>query len=63
MSAFCSRNARPRKALVRRPQSGQTWVSVQRRSSGQDRKEGMEADDLLCSRNAQSRTPLVGRAH
>ena len=24
--------------------------------------EGMEADDLLCSRNARSRTPLVGRA-
>jgi hypothetical protein len=22
----------------------------------------MEADDLLCSRNARSRTPLVGRA-
>ena len=25
-------------------------------------EEGMEADDLLCSRNARSRTPLVGRA-
>ena len=25
-------------------------------------KEGMEPDDLLCSRNARSRTPLVGRA-
>jgi hypothetical protein len=25
-------------------------------------KEGMEADDLLCSRNARSRTPLVERA-
>ena len=25
-------------------------------------EEGMEPDDLLCSRNAQSRTPLVGRA-
>ena len=24
--------------------------------------EGMEADDLLCSRNARSQTPLVGRA-
>ena len=24
--------------------------------------EGMEPDDLLCSRNARSRTPLVGRA-
>jgi hypothetical protein len=24
--------------------------------------EGMEADDLLCSRNARSRTPLVGHA-
>ncbi len=24
--------------------------------------EGMKADDLLCSRNARSRTPLVGRA-
>ena len=24
--------------------------------------EGMEADELLCSRNARSRTPLVGRA-
>jgi hypothetical protein len=23
----------------------------------------MEPDDLLCSRNARSRTPLVGRAH
>ena len=23
----------------------------------------MEADDLLCSRNARSKTPLVGRAH
>src|SRR5882762_10028513 len=26
------------------------------------RRGGMEADDLLCSRNARSRTPLVGRA-
>jgi hypothetical protein len=26
------------------------------------REEGMEPDDLLCSRNARSRTPLVGRA-
>src|SRR5438552_2006453 len=25
-------------------------------------EEGMEPDDLLCSRNARSRTPLVGRA-
>ena len=25
-------------------------------------EEGMEADDLLCSRNARSRTSLVGRA-
>jgi hypothetical protein len=25
-------------------------------------REGMEPDDLLCSRNARSRTPLVGRA-
>src|SRR5574342_205978 len=25
--------------------------------------EGMEPDDLLCSRNARSKTPLVGRAH
>jgi len=25
-------------------------------------EEGMEPDDLLCSRNAWSRTPLVGRA-
>ena len=25
-------------------------------------KEGMEPDDLLCSRNARSGTPLVGRA-
>jgi hypothetical protein len=25
-------------------------------------EEGMEADDLLCSRNARSMTPLVGRA-
>jgi len=24
--------------------------------------DGMEPDDLLCSRNARSRTPLVGRA-
>jgi hypothetical protein len=24
------------------------------------REEGMEPDDLLCSRNARSRTPLVG---
>src|SRR5574342_344166 len=24
--------------------------------------EGMEPDDLLCSRNARSKTPLVGRA-
>ena len=23
----------------------------------------MEPDDLLCSRNARSKTPLVGRAH
>ena len=23
----------------------------------------MESDDLLCSRNARSKTPLVGRAH
>ena len=25
-------------------------------------EEGMEPDDLLCSRNARSKTPLVGRA-
>src|SRR5437867_7144457 len=25
-------------------------------------EEGMEPDDLLCSRNARSRTPLVGHA-
>jgi len=25
-------------------------------------EEVMEPDDLLCSRNARSRTPLVGRA-
>ena len=25
-------------------------------------EEGMEADDLLCSRNARSQTPLVERA-
>jgi len=25
-------------------------------------EEGMEPDDLLCSRNARSGTPLVGRA-
>ena len=25
-------------------------------------KGGMEPDDLLCSRNARSKTPLVGRA-
>ncbi len=25
-------------------------------------EDGMEPDDLLCSRNARSRTPLVGRA-
>jgi hypothetical protein len=27
-----------------------------------DERSGMEPDDLLCSRNARSRTPLVGRA-
>jgi len=26
------------------------------------KREGMETDDLLRSRNARSRTPLVGRA-
>src|SRR5207247_9888528 len=28
----------------------------------QPEREGIEPDDLLCSRNARSRTPLVGRA-
>ncbi|MEP6957742.1 MAG: hypothetical protein ABI980_03360 [Nitrospirota bacterium] len=27
-----------------------------------ERKEGMEADDLLCSRNARLKKALVGRA-
>ena len=29
---------------------------------GHGTEKGMEADDLLCSRNARSKTPLVGRA-
>ena len=29
MLVLCSRNARPEKGLVRRPQSNQAWVSFQ----------------------------------
>jgi hypothetical protein len=32
------------------------------RSPARGTEEEMEPDDLLCSRNARSRTPLVGRA-
>ena len=48
----CSRNARPQKDERER-----TCAFLARRM-----EEGMEPDDLLCSRNARSRTPLVGRA-
>ena len=73
---LCSRNARPQKALVGRAQweinqppflrnnehawrDGEEWPGalLARRT-----EEGMETDDLLCSRNARSRAPLVGRA-
>jgi hypothetical protein len=31
-------------------------------SAALSKRGGMESDDLLCSRNARSQTPLVGRA-
>ncbi len=68
----CSQNARPRKALVRCAQSRATlatplWRGRERtRMGGHPRwscvpgtEEGMEPDDLLCSRNARSRTALA----
>jgi hypothetical protein len=42
------------------PASG--WDGQPGRPPARGIEEGMEADDLLCSRNARSRTPLVGRA-
>ncbi len=38
------------------------WRSRLNRGPLKLRNKGMEADDLLCSRNARSRNPLVGRA-
>jgi len=64
-SSSCSRNAHAQKVLVRRahsridqatPERDMKWGKA--RSEG----EGMGPDDLLCSRNARSKTPLVGRA-
>jgi len=40
--------------------SGEALYNILR--SALSKRGGMEPDDLLCSRNARSRTPLVGRA-
>jgi hypothetical protein len=53
------------------PSKGEKEVSLERSvidgggvllARGTRTMRGMEAEDLLCSRNARSRTPLVGRA-
>ena len=50
MSAFCSRNAHDRNVLVRRPQSGQTQVPVQRRLKEQAWKDGEGGLLIFCAR-------------
>ncbi len=62
----CSQNAHDKTVLVRCAQSRAPWPLLPRETILVRRvllrEEGMEPDDLLCSRNARSRTPLVGRA-
>jgi hypothetical protein len=47
--------------LVQRAAS-EGWEGQPDRPPARRTEGGMEPDDLLCSRNARSRTPLVGRA-
>jgi len=47
------------KLVVTGPESAR---SVTKGLEAVKQRGGMEPDDLLCSRNARSRTPLVGRA-
>ena len=59
-SPFCSQNAHTQKyARSMRAVKGNLDHSLEQMFGAE---EGMEPDDLLCSRNARSRTPLVGRA-
>jgi len=76
-SFLCSRNAHPKKDLVRRPQSKTShtlaWLGDELGEEKLGRKEraarcpllarrteeGMEPDDLLCSRNARPRKTLA----